>query len=207
MPAAPPSMLARLLADPGRSEGTVPYDELRGFLFAVLNAPELIPPSEWMPEIFGGEHPQYKSDEQAQAVMAELMALNNEIVAPLDTRAGGLPAGVVFRTPPLANFDDGAPLAAWARGFLGGYQWVEDTWDGVDEDFGSVIAALGFFSSRSFATAVFEARESQLADLAATTVELFAAAALDYQQIGRSVADAPDDGPAPPDTSPTKRKN
>lgn len=184
-------MLEALLADPKRDADAVPYRELRGFLFAVLNGPELIPPSEWIPAIFGGVQPEYESRAQAGAVMSELMALNNEIVAPLAANPGGLPAGVVFRQPPLANFDDDAPLASWARGFAAGYQWIEESWEGVDEEFGAVIATLAFFSSKQFAAEAFAIPKTKLDELAAITVENFALAAEDYQQIGRSVADAP----------------
>jgi uncharacterized protein len=193
--------LERLLADPKREVGAVPYRELRGFLFAVLNGPELIPPSEWIPEIFGGVPPEYESPEQARLAMAELMTLHNEVVARLATDPPGLPVGVMFREPPLANFDDDAPLASWARGFTDGYGWIEQSWDGVDQDFGSVLAVLGFFSSRSFATAVFEAPASQLGEMAATTLGLFAEAAVEYQQIGRSVVDAMAEPPPTPATS------
>jgi uncharacterized protein len=189
-------MLEAFLDDPRWDDDAVPYDELRGFLFAVLNGPELIPPSEWMAEVFGGVAPEYASQDEAQAVLAELMALNDAAAALLTTDPAGLPAGVVFRQPPLANFDDGAPVAAWARGFVRGYGWIEDSWDGVDEEFGSVIAALGFFSSRQFAAEVFKTRTTALAELAATTIELFAEAASEYQRIGRYVAAEVDD-PAP----------
>ena len=184
--------LEALLADPTWDDAdVVPYRELRGFLFAVLNGPELIPPSEWIPAIFAGVQPEYESHEQARAVMGELMALNNESVAPLAANPGGLPAGVVFREPPLANFDDEAPLSSWARGFAAGYQWIEESWEGVDEEFGAVIAALAFFSSKRFAAEAFAAPKSKLGELAATTLEIFADAAADYQRIGRSVADEP----------------
>jgi uncharacterized protein len=185
--------LEALLAAPRGHADAVPHRELRGFLFAVLNGPEPIPPSEWIPEIFGGVEPEYESPEQAQAVRGELMALNDDCVAPLATNPGGLPIGVVFKEPPVANFDDDAPVASWARGFAAGYGWIEDSWDGVDEEFGAVIAALAFFSSKPFAVQVFEGEKRSLEDLAARTVELFALAAEDYQTIGRSVAAEPDE--------------
>ena len=189
-------MLERLLADPRRAAEAVPYGELRGFLFAVLNGPELIPPSEWVPEVFGGVEPAYADAAEAQSVLNELMALNNACVAPLATDPAGLPDGVVLRQPPLANFEEGAPAAAWARGFLRGYGWIEESWDGVDEEFGSVVAALGFFSSKRFAADVFEAPASRLDELAAATLEVLPEAAVEYQRVGRSVADAmgDDDG-------------
>ena len=180
-------MLETLLADPRWANDAVPYRELRGFLFAVGNGPELIPPSEWLEEIFGGAEPD-EDKVRLQAALDELMVLYNESVTPLPTSPPGLPPGVVVEDPPLANFEDGAPLAAWARGFLRGYGWIEESWDGVDEEFGTVIAALGFFSSRQFAADVFKVPASALADLAVTTLEVFAEAAVDYQRVGRAVA-------------------
>jgi uncharacterized protein len=194
-------MLETFLADPRWADAAVPYSELRGFLFAVLNGPELIPLSDWMEEIFGGVEPEYESPEQLQSVLDELMALNNEIVAPLPTAPATMPPGLVVREPPLANFDEGAPLASWARGFVRGYSWIEETWEGVPDDFGSVIAALGFFSSRRFAAAVFETPTGKLADLAAITLEVFPDAAVEYQRIGRFVSAALDEAASTPATS------
>ena len=53
MPAVNHPRLARFLADPARPANTLRYHELQGFLFAVASAPEVIPPSEWLPRIFG----------------------------------------------------------------------------------------------------------------------------------------------------------
>jgi uncharacterized protein len=202
-----PPMLATFLADPRWADDAVPYDELPGFLFAVLNGPELIPPSEWIAEIFGGVEPEYASPDHAQAVLDELMALHDASVALLSSDPAGLPAGVVFRKPPLANFDDGAPLAAWARGFMSGYGWIEDSWDGIPEEFGTVIAALGFFSSRRFAAEVFKTPTSGLAELAASTLEVFAEAAVEYQRVGRSVCAAMAETVSTPVTSEKVARN
>ena len=186
-------MLETFLVDPRWADDAVPYAELPGFLFAVLNGPELIPPSEWIQEIFGGVEPEYASPEHAQAVLDELMALHDASGALLPSDPAGLPAGVAFRKPPLANFDDDAPLAAWARGFVNGYGWIEDSWDGVPEEFGSVIAALGFFSSRRFALEVFKTSTAKLGEPAAAMLDEFPEAAVEYQRIGRFVAAAVDE--------------
>ena len=45
------SSLEAFLTAPGRPAGTFTYHELQGFLFSVATAPELIKPSEWIPEI------------------------------------------------------------------------------------------------------------------------------------------------------------
>ena len=37
------------------------FDEVSGFAFAVAGTPELVPPSEWLPEAFNGEMPEFES--------------------------------------------------------------------------------------------------------------------------------------------------
>ena len=51
--------LRAFLEHPNRSPGTLQLDELRGFLFAVANAPEIIVPSEWIPAVFDDKEPEY----------------------------------------------------------------------------------------------------------------------------------------------------
>lgn len=62
-------------------EGTLGYCELAGFLFAVACAPELVKPSEWIPEVLGEGPDGFGSLEDAQRVMnlvmGQLMAGGN----------------------------------------------------------------------------------------------------------------------------------
>lgn len=72
---ADPARLKAFLADPVRAPGTLLYHELQGFLFAIAGAPELVRPSEWIPEVFGGADAEYASLEEARVVLGALMAL------------------------------------------------------------------------------------------------------------------------------------
>ena len=60
-----PQLLKPFLDDPDRPAGTLRYHELQGFLFTVASAPELVPPSEWLPIIFGEADAGYASLDQA----------------------------------------------------------------------------------------------------------------------------------------------
>jgi yecA family protein len=60
--------LRLFLEHPDRPPGTLRYHELQGFLFAIASAPELVPPSEWMPMVFGGHEAGYESLTEAKAV-------------------------------------------------------------------------------------------------------------------------------------------
>jgi yecA family protein len=54
---------------------TLSLGEVRGFLFALNAAPELVKPSEWIPFIFSGEEPEFRDMEEAEEVMGALMHL------------------------------------------------------------------------------------------------------------------------------------
>ncbi len=75
LPASDPGGLRAFLEHPSRAAGTLSYDELQGFLFTVVSAPEMIPMSEWMPIIFAGEDVDYANVEEAKAVIGQIMAL------------------------------------------------------------------------------------------------------------------------------------
>lgn len=84
--------LRTFLEQPTRPAGTLTYDELQGFLFAVISAPEPIQPSEWLPIIFNEHDSGYATLEEAQLILGHIRALD--------------------------NLDDSAPLARWSGGFL-----------------------------------------------------------------------------------------
>ena len=135
-------MLQAFLGHPSRPTGTLTYHELQGFLFAVVTAPELIRPSEWLPLVFNEEQPGFSTAEEANTVLGEIMGLYNDInAAVLDERVV-LPADCKVSPRAIDNLDDSSPLACWSRGFLIGHEWLEDLWNvdfpaDLDEEVGS----------------------------------------------------------------------
>lgn len=145
-------------------EGTLGYCELAGFLFAVACAPELVKPSEWIPEVLGEGPDGFGSLEDAQRVMNLVMGQHNHINQGVLERRPSLPAGIAVHDDPMQNFGPDAPLGQWARGYSGGQLWLEETWDahspeGADDDDdpagpGGLMMVPGFFASREFAESV-----------------------------------------------------
>ena len=192
-PAFDPHVLERFLGHPSRPAGTLRYHELKGFLFSVVSAPELIPPSEWLPIIFGDEEAGYTTLAEAKEVMGQIMALYNTINAAVLDPPTLLPGDCPLRHDVLANFADEAPIAQWSRGFLHGYQWLEELWDvelpeEVDEEFHATFMALTFFASQQTAeNFVAETEEHSLDTLAEAMVQVFPEAVASFVRIGRSI--------------------
>ena len=193
-PVTSPSLHA-FLEQPSRPAGTLTYHELQGFLFAVVSAPELIRPSEWLPIIFNDREAGYATLEEANAILGLIMALYNEINATVLEERVGLPADCHVRPRALDNLDDSAPLAHWSRGFMIGHQWLEALWDvelpeDLDQEVGSVLMTLTFFASRNLAEA-FQAegalRTASLEATAEALLRVFPEALAEYAHLGRSV--------------------
>lgn len=199
--------LRAFLEAPTQPDGTLSYHELQGFLFAVACAPELVPPSEWFPIIFNEHEPRYESRDQLEAVMAELMALYNEVNASVFEGVPALPPDCRLARTAMANLDDKAPVAQWARGFVEGHEWLGDLWDvdmpeEIDQEVGAVLMTLSFFASKELAEAYCEeSGGGSLAELARMVKRLFPEALASYAAIGRSlqqVAGAAPSGPSVP---------
>jgi uncharacterized protein len=185
--------LVGFLEAPGRPPGTLRYHELQGFLFAIVTAPETVMPSEWIPEVFGGREAGFETVEEAQAILPELMALYNAVNTPVVGGRATLPPDCKFRRKTMANLDDTAPISQWSRGFLAGYQWLQDDWDACvpdeyDRDFGAMLLILSFFASPTLADAYTkELGHTDVEAMAARMRQAFPEALAAFAHIGRSV--------------------
>ena len=173
------------------------YPQLAGFLFSMANAPELIPPSEWMPIVFNDRDAGYETQREAERVLQAMMALYNDCGRERTEGNTLLPAGCDIRPQPLDNLGDDAPLSQWARGFLTGHTYLDDVWneytpDEFDEELGSMLMVLTFFASPALADAYHKEGKGKtsLKQLAETVVTIFPDAMSEYAHLGRAIFQA-----------------
>lgn len=188
------AILQTFLSSPQRPKGTMSYPQLAGFLFGMANAPELIPPSEWMAIVFNDQDARYENRDEAERVIQAMMALYNNCGQERVKGSVSLPPGCEIRPQPLDNFGDDAPLSQWARGFLAGHTYLEDVWiectpDALDKELGAMLVALTFFSSPALAEAYHKEGKGKtsLEHLAETIVMVFPNAMVEYADLGRSI--------------------
>ena len=188
------SGLASFLEDPARPAGTLRYHELQGFLFAVASAPELVRPSEWVPVVFADKDADFDSIEEAQAILKELMVVYNAVNASVAGEQPALPPDCRFRRKLLANFEDGAAICLWSRGFLRGHGWLEDAWkecvpEEFDRDFAALLLTLTFFAHKDLAEAYLkELGRTDLEQVATKVRQVFPEALAEYARLGRSIS-------------------
>ena len=184
----------RVVMDANASPGTLTFAEVPGFLFAVVCAPETVPPSEWLAEILG-EDPTFDDARHADRVLGALMAWYNEINSGVLERRPRLPEGYSFRYDVLENFDPGSPMAAWCRGFFRGHVWLAEVWEEylfeeIEEEAFACVFGLSLFYSRERAQEAAEDESRTLEELATLVRELFHDSMAGYANLGRSIHEA-----------------
>lgn len=158
----------------------------------------MVAPSEWVSVVWGDE-PEFDSMDEANAVLADLMAFYNDINAKVLERRPRLPADCLLALDRMANLEPGSPVSEWSRGFHIGHEWLAETWDeflpeGVepelDEEVASVLMTFTFFSSRELAEAYHaDASKGTLAEVAVVVSRFFERAMESYAIIGRGVGE------------------
>lgn len=109
-----------LLSDRAPPDGML-LSDLDGFLTGIIIGPELVPPSEWLPVIWGGGTPEFIGDDEAGAVRDAILARYHEIALQIADE----------KCEPLFWADqDGSPIAfAWAEGFLQAIMLRVEAWE------------------------------------------------------------------------------
>lgn len=188
------TLLQTFLSSPERPKGTLTYHQLAGFLFSIANSPELIPPSEWIPLVFNDQEDGFETHREAEGALQAMMALYNDCCRARPEGSAPLPPGCEIRPQAMENLATDAPLSQWAQGFSMGYDYLEESWidytpDELDEELGSLLMVLTFFSSPKLAKAYHEegTGKQSLAEMAETVVTLFPEAMREYAYLGRSI--------------------
>jgi len=181
-----------------RAPDTLGLEELYGFLFAIVSAPDLVLPSEWIPAIFDAEGAVFADEAEGVRFHHVVMSLYNQLNRDVQDATVRLPDCVEVREPAEANFAADAPLGRWTRGFAQGHDWLEEAWDvdlpqEMDDDLGACLSALLFFLDPKFAAALLEESgqpPSELPAHARTMLDNFEGAMMGYAEIGRLVYQA-----------------
>ena len=188
--------LRHFLAAPERPANTFSYGELAGFLFALCCAPEMVPPSAWLPLVLDDTDNAHQDPAEAQKILALIMELYNHINQGVLDKQPALPPQCEARREIPSNLETDAPFSQWARGFGMGHEYLSALWDAhaptkVSEDLGSCLMVLTFFASRELAEEYqreFRALDRPLESFAEQMIDLFPEALTQYMLLGISIA-------------------
>ena len=105
-------------------------EELDGFFAALIAGPEVVPPSEYFPEVFGGEMSEtwvFETLDQAREVLGLIMRHWNSIATTLNKGDVHLPI-LLENTNGVYQGND------WSRGFMRGVHMRHEAWAEVFDD-------------------------------------------------------------------------
>ena len=141
--------LADLLGAEWAPETTMDIEQFDGFLAGMICSPRVVMPSAYVPEIFGGEEPEFPDMATAQRFFELLMRRNNQIAAALNAPIERLDdprayvpllldwssEGEIARSLAEAGSTEPLPLAGelWARGFLHAVSLAREEWEALPE--------------------------------------------------------------------------
>jgi len=120
--------LRALLASDRVAEDSMTLSEMDGFVTGLVVGPGAPPPAEWVPQIFGGELPDFKDDDEAGVFAAIILRRSVEISVNLD------------QDPPVVEpwleYDaDGNPdVGDWANGFMCAVAHSPQRWERMARD-------------------------------------------------------------------------
>ena len=121
--------LAGFLVSPQAPSRTMTFEMLDGLLTALVIGPAIVPPSQYMPAIWGtddGSGPVWDSLEQLQYFMELLMKHWNAIAARRNADA--------LHDPFILGLDEATAGSYWAQGFLAGVELAEAKWEPMVKD-------------------------------------------------------------------------
>lgn len=117
---------------------------LHGFLTAIVSGPNSLPPSYWLPGIWGDEdsQPDWDSDQDALQFMNSVFQMMNGISEALMVNPQDYAA--IF-----SGDERHTDVSDWCYGYMGGVELDEDSWEGLPFD---LLEQLTFLDHSSFIT-------------------------------------------------------
>jgi len=132
--------------DPDRDEGIIGISELDGFLTAIVSGPVLIPPSQWLPVVWGEFEPVWESEQEFQYILSLLMRHMNGISTLL------MQAPQDFEAIFMQNqHNDKSYLVVdeWCEGYVRGVRLAEEAWIQAGEGMSKMLAPILAFTEQT----------------------------------------------------------
>ena len=125
------------------------YDSLHGYLTAIVCAPQLNAPIEWMVDLTEIYHLEQVPLQQFTALMLALFRLHNQLAIAQTEHRPYFPDPCDLETTPIGT----TTTELWCDGFLHGFLLNEEDWfnlhdDATDEEVGSCLAIISALAMR-----------------------------------------------------------
>ena len=133
----------------GKDEGAIEVSELDGLLTAVVSGPVMIPPSQWIPQIWGDFQPTWNDEQEFQTVMSLFMRHLNSIAGMLMEHPGD------FEPLFLERVVDGKTYTIvdeWCEGYMRGVALAAEQWELESVEMKILLAPIKAFQGEQVFT-------------------------------------------------------
>jgi uncharacterized protein len=110
----------------GHDEGVLGVSELDGMLTALVSGPVMVPPSQWIPRVWGDYPPEWHDETELEKVMSLMMRLLNNVASLLEEEPE------YFEPLFEEEFDDGETFTIvddWCVGYMRGVTVSAEHWE------------------------------------------------------------------------------
>ncbi len=129
-----------------KDEGILCLSELDGFFTAIISGPELIPPSKWLPAVWGDFEPEWDSTEEFQGIFGLLVNIMNSISTNLMEVPEKFEACFTYREIEDESFEI---VDEWCEGYWLGVSLALESWEMDSLDMTILLTPILAFSSQS----------------------------------------------------------
>jgi len=127
-------------------EGILCISELDGFFTAIVSGPELIPPSQWLPAVWGEFEPEWESEQEFQSIIGLMINIMNDISSNLMNAPEKFEANFEYREVENQTFEI---VDEWCEGYWRGVSLALNSWNIESLDIKILLAPILAFSSQS----------------------------------------------------------
>ena len=109
----------------GKDEGVLDVSDLDGFFTALVSGPVMIPPSRWLPVVWGDFEPEWETAKDFEAIVSLMIRHMNDIAATLMAQPED------FEPLFLEHILEGKNITIvdeWCEGYVRGVQLAADLW-------------------------------------------------------------------------------
>ena len=152
-------------ADEGMDEGLLGMSELDGFFAAIISGPEPIPPSAWLPAVWGANEPAWESAEGFEKIYQLMIRHYNDVVNALMTPGYGFEP--VFNENEV-NGQRMLVVNEWCLGYMRGVALAAEAWDNGGDELFDLLQPILLFSDEPGWEVLDTLGEEEIADLQAT---------------------------------------
>ncbi|MCG6937743.1 MAG: UPF0149 family protein [Gammaproteobacteria bacterium] len=146
----------------GDDEGILCVSELDGLLTAVVSGPGLIPPSQWLPEVWGDFEPVWESEAELRKVMTLMMSMMNSAAATLMESPEEFEPIFEYREIDGKEY----PIVdEWCEGYMRGVALAQELWNSAGQEMEKLLNPIKGFTESSNWWAHELATETEVANV------------------------------------------